>query len=446
MATNLPSSLAIGTAVATQMRIRESTILEDMEIDGAGSVSPSSPSPQVSSPVRTAQPYSYAYSPSADPSSSLDDPNPRGSIRSEKPLADADVASSPSSTGGVAAAEAARPQRKKKGLDVSGPPKPYGGLRNFWYPIAFSADVDEKSLVPFDCFEEPWVLFRNLEGRIGCVRDECAHRACPLSLGKVVDGRVQCPYHGWEFSTSGACERMPSTTPSRISVRSLPCVEQDGMIWVWPGTDTPAAHISCCQPPSGYTIHAQIVVDVPVEHGLLIENLLDLAHAPFTHTSTFAKGWAIPNVVQFKTMAASALRGHWEPYPIDMEFRPPCMVLSSIGLAKPGKLEGTNANDCEKHLHQLHVCVPSSRGRTRLLYRMSLDFAGWAKYVPYVDLLWQHMANQVLAEDMRLVEGQQDRMKRGANVWNYPVPYDQLGVRYRRWRISVENGNNLPRV
>lgn len=28
---------------------------------------------------------------------------------------------------------------------------------------------------------------------------------------------------------------------------------------------------------------------VPVEHGLLIENLLDLAHAPFTHTSTFAK-------------------------------------------------------------------------------------------------------------------------------------------------------------
>jgi len=40
-------------------------------------------------------------------------------------------------------------------------------------------------------------------------------------------------------------------------------------------------------------------VDVPVEHGLLMENLLDLAHAPFTHTSTFARGWPIPEVVRF---------------------------------------------------------------------------------------------------------------------------------------------------
>jgi hypothetical protein len=40
-------------------------------------------------------------------------------------------------------------------------------------------------------------------------------------------------------------------------------------------------------------------VDVPVEHGLLMENLLDLAHAPFTHTSTFAKGWPIPEAVRF---------------------------------------------------------------------------------------------------------------------------------------------------
>ena len=31
-----------------------------------------------------------------------------------------------------------------------------------------------------------------------------------------------------------------------------------------------------------------------------VQNLLDLAHAPFTHTSTFAKGWPIPEVVRFK--------------------------------------------------------------------------------------------------------------------------------------------------
>ena len=31
-----------------------------------------------------------------------------------------------------------------------------------------------------------------------------------------------------------------------------------------------------------------------------LQNLLDLAHAPFTHTSTFAKGWPIPEVVRFR--------------------------------------------------------------------------------------------------------------------------------------------------
>lgn len=46
-----------------------------------------------------------------------------------------------------------------------------------------------------------------------------------------------------------------------------------------------------------------------------------------------------------------------------------------------------------------------------------------------------------MGEDLRLVEGQQDRMHRGANVWNLPVAYDKLGVRYRRWRLAVEAGD-----
>lgn len=49
---------------------------------------------------------------------------------------------------------------------------------------------------PIDCFEEPWVLFLGKDGKPGCIRNTCAHRACPLDLGTVNEGRVQCPYHG----------------------------------------------------------------------------------------------------------------------------------------------------------------------------------------------------------------------------------------------------------
>ena len=44
--------------------------------------------------------------------------------------------------------------------------------------------------------------------------------------------------------------------------------------------------------------------------------------------------WGVP-VLQ----AAQLLGGNWEPYPIDMSFQPPCMVLSTIGLAQPGKIQ-----------------------------------------------------------------------------------------------------------
>ncbi|AQK98069.1 Chlorophyllide a oxygenase chloroplastic [Zea mays] len=233
---------------------------------------------------------------------------------------------------------------------------------------------------------------------------------------------------------------MPSTKMLNVRIQSLPCFEQEGMVWIWPGDDPPKATIPSLLPPSGFTVHAEIVMELPVEHGLLLDNLLDLAHAPFTHTSTFAKGWSVPSLVKFLT-PASGLQGYWDPYPIDMEFRPPCMVLSTIGISKPGKLEGKSTQQCSTHLHQLHVCLPSSRNKTRLLYRMSLDFAPWLKHVPLMHLLWSHFAEKVLNEDLRLVLGQQERMINGANVWNWPVSYDKLGVRYRLWRDTVERGS-----
>ncbi|GAB4815962.1 hypothetical protein N2152v2_003008 [Parachlorella kessleri] len=324
------------------------------------------------------------------------------------------------------------------------------GLKNFWYPVEFSSRLPSDEMVTVELFEETWVLFRDQQGLAGCVKDECAHRACPLSLGKVVDGQPQCPYHGWQYDRSGACTKMPSTVFCKgIGVRALPVVEQDGLLWVWPGelslaTGEYARPPAMAQPPQGFQVHAELVMDVPVEHGLLLENLLDLAHAPFTHTSTFAKGWPIPDVVRFH--AGKVLGGHWEPYPIDMEFGPPCLVLSTIGLAQPGKIErGARAAGCSNHLHQLHACLPSTSGRTKLLYRMSLDFMHWTKHVPGIMKFWESIASQVLGEDLVLVAGQQDRLQRGADVWRNPVPYDKLGVRYRRWRNAAAAGDSRAR-
>jgi len=324
------------------------------------------------------------------------------------------------------------PMRRKQ-LTVPREGKLASGLKNHWYAVEFSSRIDKDTLCPLELFEKAWVLFRDSSGQVACIQDECAHRACPLSLGRVIEGKVQCAYHGWEYEGHGRCVHMPSCRHTQASVKSLACVEEDGLIWVWPG-DEPPAPLSNPKSsiPEGFKIHAEIVMDLPVEHGLLMENLLDLAHAPFTHTGTFAKGWIPPEIVRFATPSKIPLSGHWDPYPIQMSFEPPCYVLSTIGL---------RGQDCGKHLHQLHCCIPSGPGQTRLLYRLALDFWDWVRFLPGKDWFWQRMARKVIGEDLRLVVGQQNRILTGGDVWQTPVGYDKLAVRYRRWRNQVEENS-----
>lgn len=45
----------------------------------------------------------------------------------------------------------------------------------------------------------------------------------------MVDGQVQCPYHGWEYNKGGECTKMPSTAfCGGVRVTALPSSEKDG--------------------------------------------------------------------------------------------------------------------------------------------------------------------------------------------------------------------------
>eukprot|EP01023_Acetabularia_acetabulum_P021428 TRINITY_DN2124_c1_g2_i2.p1 TRINITY_DN2124_c1_g2~~TRINITY_DN2124_c1_g2_i2.p1 ORF type:complete len:449 (-),score=55.41 TRINITY_DN2124_c1_g2_i2:314-1660(-) len=290
-------------------------------------------------------------------------------------------------------------------------------LTKQWYAVAFVSQVAQQTQFQFELLGKQWILFNNNE-EYHCTSEDLVRSIGAERAFKKVD-LVKSEY--------------------------LRCVVKDEMLWICPDNSLSDSLIPDVNVPQGFSMHAEIEVEVPVEHGLLMENLLDLAHAPFTHTSTFAKGWPVPDVVKFHM--SEMLGGDWDPYPIDMSFQPPCMVLSTIGLAQPGKImRGLKAQQCQRHLHQLHVCLPSKKGHTRLLYRMSLDFMGWLKYVPMIQKVWEQVAGQVLGEDLVLVLGQQDRLQRGGNTWANPVSYDKLAVRYRRWRNQVGGAGNHKKI
>ena len=79
--------------------------------------------------------------------------------------------------------------------------------------------------------------------------------------------------------------------PSSACLHARRCTPSWCLRCLWSTPHAPLSVLPVFAPPQ---VHAELVLEVPVEHGLLLENLLDLAHAPFTHTSTFAKGWPVP--------------------------------------------------------------------------------------------------------------------------------------------------------
>lgn len=128
-----------------------------------------------------------------------------------------------------------------------------------WYPVALTRDIDGAVPTKVMLLGRDLVLWREgtaADAKKGAVRtwrcfvDRCPHRLAPLSEGRIDTrtGHLQCAYHGWEFSGSGQCSKIPQTDPEtdqgeagalrsrRACATSLPTLEAQGMIWVWPDT------------------------------------------------------------------------------------------------------------------------------------------------------------------------------------------------------------------
>ena len=73
------------------------------------------------------------------------------------------------------------------------------GLRNYWYPVYWSAELGRKP-VGVRVFGENVVLQRGDDGKAYGLHDRCLHRGVPLSMGKEeFPNTITCPYHAWTF-------------------------------------------------------------------------------------------------------------------------------------------------------------------------------------------------------------------------------------------------------
>jgi phenylpropionate dioxygenase-like ring-hydroxylating dioxygenase large terminal subunit len=154
-----------------------------------------------------------------------------------------------------------------------------------WLPAALSRQVKARPLAR-RVAGTPIVLCR-IEGRVVAFVDRCPHRNYPLSLGRLRDGMLECPYHGWRFSPDGQCAAVPGLAPgepvpTEIHCEAVAVEERFGAVFVRLEGAAPFAP----PPLLGDPGHDHFWYDQGSWKGRAIdavENVLDPYHTSFIH-------------------------------------------------------------------------------------------------------------------------------------------------------------------
>lgn len=172
-------------------------------------------------------------------------------------------------------------------MERSAPVKIADPMRAGWQLAALSSDVGDGPLAR-TVADTPLVLFRT-RGGVAALVDRCPHRNYPLSKGRVEDGAITCPYHGWRFAADGACVSVPGCAPgaadaARLAAASVDVHEAHGAVFVrLERGDDPAPAFRA---PFGLANHDHFWWDQGEWRGTAfdaIENVLDPFHTSELH-------------------------------------------------------------------------------------------------------------------------------------------------------------------
>lgn len=160
-------------------------------------------------------------------------------------------------------------------------------LKNTWYAAGWSSALGER-LVSRTILNLPVLLYRDASGTALAIGNRCPHRFAPLDRGRLVDGTIECGYHGMRFDRTGACVLVPGEERAAHNMRSpaYPVEERDGIVWIWLG-ERPADRAAIpdlsdrlSSPRFAYVTGS---MHVKANYELLADNLIDPSHGQFLH-------------------------------------------------------------------------------------------------------------------------------------------------------------------
>ncbi len=314
--------------------------------------------------------------------------------------------------------------------------------KNAWYVACTPGEIDDKPLGRTVC-NERIVFYRGPEGRVAALEDWCPHRGAPLSLGRVVEGKLVCGYHGLEMGCDGRTVAMPGQRVRGFApIRAYPAVERHGFVWVWPGNaaktdEALIPHLHWADHPEW--AYGGGLYHVKADYRLMIDNLMDLTHETYVHATSIGQ----PEIDETPCMHdipappfwRMALRANGLPDDQKVDrwqicrFTPPSHVMIEVGVALAG--HGGVEAPKDKKAYSIVVDFITPETETSMWY-----FWGMARnFRPDDRALTAQIRDgqgKIFAEDLEILERQQANLLHWKGREMLKLNIDTGGVQARK--------------
>ena len=332
-------------------------------------------------------------------------------------------------------------------------PTPRAWPLNQWYVAGFAREVGEEMLAR-DYLDHSVVLFRDPEGKAHALAGICPHRMMPMELGRLESDRLVCGYHGLAFAFDGTGLGRADGGKAECSLTRYPLKEKSGLLWIWMGE--PDLAESTPLPPQeeigiGAEGWANQFVDyyaLKARYVLLIDNLFDLSHLNFVHSSILGDegiGLMEPKVINrtdrlvfgrtMENADTDRARRMWFPGMGEKMSSRMETELVSISLINAGG-PFFDGPDCDApllgHMNFIHAVTPATAHSSHYWTIMTRDFRIEDEQL---SMMMAAINGQVVAQDVAALEAIELKLSSGVDLPSEASMRSDLGGLQARSRI-----------
>jgi len=278
----------------------------------------------------------------------------------------------------------------------------------------------------------PVVLIKQ-ETKVFAYEDFCPHRGAPLSEGSIVNGQLQCPYHGWQFSVEDGHNTFVPVKNEPINCRLQSIYVQLAYDIIWLSYEQDAIL------PTLMPNAADILLSGKIEATMLntLENFLEGSHTHFVHNGLVRTQNKKRNAIQ------ASLEQNENGFSVFYDLEPAKGLLTKLLPKKYQRLQPTSTyihpyiaileykNEVKESIARFEAILTQGQEEVYYIARVFLNI-GWIANVikPLICIMFQ----KVIHQDKYILELQQGNLNRFKNQRFVSDETDTVGKYLFAWQ------------